>query len=1441
MTTALARLLERRRLIVACALLLALVGFISWQTMPREEDPQFPHRTGLVLTAFPGADAETVERLVVEPLEEEILEVEGVFQIESTARTGFSLLAIELEDTVYDTASVWQDVEDAIDEARREFPSGVLEPELEDDLVSQDSIILAIGGSQDPLRLADAAKKLERGLISVPGVKSVEQIADPEEQITIEYDDETARRLDIDPRELAQQLSGRARIVPGGVIHLGSRIAPLLPNTEFESVAEILDTQILLPSGSAIPLRSFARVRQGPEEPAGERMRWNGERVVGLGVVPRDGIDRVDWGRAVRDRLEELRPAIAPLTLEEVIFQPAGVELRLADLSRSLGLGILIVAAVLFAAMGVRMGTLVALVVPMVAFGAIGIFAMSGGILHQISIAALVIALGMLVDNAIVMAEAIQWRLDEGEPAASAAANSVRELALPLGSATGTTLAAFVPMALSKGNTADFTRAIPTLIMLTLVVSYLFAVMVTPVLSELFLKARSDRDHSLPRVPRVARLGVERPGWVLLGALALLVFTGLLSGLVPKQFFPAADANVVLLELEMPEGTHVEHTSEVAERLERALAARPEVTDVASFVGRATPHFYYNLLSRPNSPHRADVVALTHSLGDVAPVIAWAREWLPENLPEAEVVARQLEQGPPIAAPIELRAVGEDLGELEEAAEAVLGLLRSHPATRDVRHTMSLGAPTVQFTIDDAAAGRFGLNRADVALSLQGRTLGTPVGFLRTGADPVPILVRSSAGERFPPSQLPTLDVAHPGGPPVPLGQIAHLGVEWKPSAIQHRNGERLARVRAQVAPGHTAAAVLGELETGLAALPLPAGVRLEIGGELEESGQANTAILRAMPIGVLLLLFFLLAEFNSFRRVALVLVTVPLAATGVVPGLLISGHNFGFMALLGVIALVGIVVNNAIVLLDVIEQRREEGADIPTALNQAIDRRLRPILLTAGTTVAGLSPLAFSASSLWPPLAWSMISGLVASTILTLLVVPALYRVLFRDPKQAEEMEKAGGRGKALISAALVVVTLLAPTSTPAEARDWSLEEVVTAALERPAGAAVRAREAAIRAGASAERRAVAWPSVGTSFDWTRRDSTFALSTPLGSFTLGDRTIEAVGVEAVQPLFDPAGHLFTRPAAALEADAAGDDTRRDLDLLALEALRAYTGTLAIEATIEATQAFVDSLTLRLEEIQARVRSGRTLEADQLKIQLELESALLELDQSRRQWEVARFELGRLVGEAGPIDPEPLGEPARIDRELEVLLGEADSRADLAALRRESAAAELRAKAIGASNLPVLEARGRWSKSKGDPLRPDEVAEAALVVRWVPFAAGTRAPRRLAQEERAAALSAELAERQAALRSEVRSALATLEDAHQAIEVRRRGVELAQETRRVEAERYGAGRSTTNDLLEAEAAVRQQQTLLEIARLRVVDAEAALDLVVGRTPGLRAR
>lgn len=989
--------LGRRRLILTGVVMLSLIGLAAWFGMDRQEDPFFPYRYGNVQVAWPGAEPSEIERLVLDPLEEEIAGVEEVNEIRGTARLGFAHLIVGINQHVYDTDAVWDRIRVAVERAEKRFPDGADPPVVEDRSMETHGIVLAVTGSQDLLELLDAARELRRDLFRIPDVGRIDLLADPGEQLVIRLDDASAMAAGTDMQSLATQIAERNRVMPGGTLASGGRSLVVRPLSDFEDLEALAATPIRTQTGQMLPLSEIASVELAPREPAVERMWFNGEAAVGLGIViPENRLNAVRFGRNARALIDELRADYAPLKIREMFYQPHWVEKRLAELGRSLLLGVGVVAIVLLLVMGPRLGLVVATLLPVVTLSGLAIYAMAGGVLHQMAVAGMVIALGMLVDNAIVMVENLQWHLDRGKARAQAAVTAVAELAGPLAAATGTTLAAFTPLLLSTGDTADFTRAIPTMVMLILVVSYVYAVLVTPTVAAAVLKpGEGDSSARLERFGRrIGGQAVARP-WPVMAITALLVVGAAgISGFMQRDFFPSTDRNQLIVDLYFAEGTRLEHTALKASDLAASLEKLPRVRAVHHFAGFSGPRFYYNLVQIPQSPHLARLVVITDDDSQLPAVMDWIDRYVPERIPDAQVVAHRLGQGPPLDAPVELLLYGEDSADLARASRQVMRALRATPGARDVRHKLGDGIPTLTFSINDAEAARQGISRSDIATVLAGASFGRQISTWRAGREPVPIRLRSPEGENLPERALAGLQVPTASGP-APLDQFVQIELGLEPAVIHHRDLQRMTSVLAETTDEATYNEVIAALQPRLEELELPPGVRMEQGGSAAEADTANSALLGSLPIGVVLLIGFLLWQFNSFRLVGLVLLTVPLAAIGVVPGLILSGQPFSFTATLGVVALIGIVVNNAIVLIDVIETNRAEGLTVEQAVSGAVGRRIRPILLTTATTIVGLLPLTFTQSTLWPPLAWAIISGLLAATLLTLMVIPAAYRLI--------------------------------------------------------------------------------------------------------------------------------------------------------------------------------------------------------------------------------------------------------------------------------------------------------------------------------------------------------------------------------------------------------------------------------------------------------------
>jgi len=993
------RALARRPLIITVVTLLTLLGAASWFGMDRQEDPFFPYRYAQVLVPWPGAQPERVQRLVVEIIEDELAAVEEVREIRSTARLGFANLIIGLESDVYDTDNVWDRVRVALDQAERRIPERAGPIRLRDRSMDTHGIVLALTGDENLLALLETARSLRRDLFSVPGIGRIDILGDPGEQLRVRADPAALMAAGVTLDQLAQAIAGSNEVVPGGALSVVERNLIVQPLSDLRDLSELEALPIETASGALVRLDSIADVLLQPAEPITERIHFQGKKAVALGIViPDEGTNAVAFGDRVRERIDALRPVYAPIEIDEMFFQPRWVEKRLAELGRSLLLGVIIVAAILLLVMGWRMGLVVASLLPIVTLSGLAVYALGGGILHQMAVAGMVIALGMLVDNAIVMVENLQWHLDRGRHRTQAALAATRELAGPLAAATGTTLAAFLPLLLSVGDTADFTRGIPIMVMLILIVSYVYAVVVTPALAPALLKPESARDTTTIEKlgQRLGQLSHRRPWTIIAGTALLVLVMAAMSTLLPSDFFPSTDRNQLVVDLNFPEGTRTETTALHARALAADLAALPIVSDVHVFAGFSGPHFYYNLIERPQAPHLGRLVAITRSDADHPALMAWIERHLPDRVPEAEVVARSLGQGPPVDAPVEVRVYGPDSASLIDATAQVMAVLRTIPGARSVRHGLGQGLPTLEFQIDDAEVARHGVSREQIAGIVARATRGQRVSTWRTGREPVPVLLGHDEGEQLPHEALAGLSVTTPAGP-LPLAQFVTTELTLMPAVIEHRDLQRITYVLAETEPGATYGQIWEDLGPRLDALDLPPGVRVTPGGAAAEASSANSALFGTLPIGALVLLAFLMWQFNSLRLTGLVLLTVPMAAAGVVPGLLLTGQPFSFTAILGVVALIGIVVNNAIVLIDRIEAGNRDGLTLEQSLTAAVSRRIRPILLTTATTIAGLIPLTWTQSTLWPPMAWAIISGLSVATVLTLLLIPAAYRVTAR------------------------------------------------------------------------------------------------------------------------------------------------------------------------------------------------------------------------------------------------------------------------------------------------------------------------------------------------------------------------------------------------------------------------------------------------------------
>ena len=1049
--------------VTAVALLVVVAGGLwSWQGMSRAEDPPMIHRRAVVLTWFPGASPTRIERLITDKVEAAVQQLPELDHVASRSKTGVSLVIVDIRSTFDDMQPIWDDLRRQVAEIAPDLPDGVIGPTVDDEFGEVFGIVVTVTGEgYSYAEIETVAREVRDELLRVESVAGIEIHGAQHERIFVDYDNARLAELGLAPLQLRGILESANMIMPGGSFGTGVERIVVEPTGNFESIHDLRRTVVTLPGRSeTVYLEDLAAISRGYVDPPEGRVFTSGAPGLALAISMRDGGNVVALGEGVARELERLE-ARYPIGIEfdVVRFQPEVIDGLIRSFAGSLFQAVGIVVAVLLVVLGLRTGFVVASLVPAAIVTSLFVMARLDTGLDQISLAALIIALGMVVDNAIVMAESIIVLLDAGRRPVDAAVDAARELRIPLLSASLTTAAAFLPIFLAESTTGQYTAPLFKVVTITLLSSWVLTLTLTPLLCTRFLR-RGTRAEPLGQgfgsmeVDAFLRMSQTSAGEFYEGRLYRVYRTLLLAGLrhraaalmlaavlfgaavlaarsVPTVFFPPSDLAIFTAEYELPAGASIDRTTAVVEEIDRFIArelrvdaaARPAgpgvglaadlvggsfpaaartegITNWATFVGNGGPRFHLSYVPEPESPDYAFSILNATSRAAIADdLIPRIEAFCRDRFPDLDVTLKPLQIATPIAAPVEVRVSGPDDDALFDIAAGVEVRLRATPGARNVTDDWGPRSKKLVVAVDQLRARRAGVSSQDVAISLQTALSGLETTQYREADSVVPVMLRSTMANRVDMARLENLNVhAQATGRTVPLLQVADTEVVWEPSTVRRRNRTRTVTVAADVEPGVTPTDVVTALRPWLdeQQAQWPLGFRYEFGGEEEGSIEANRSILEKLPVGAVIILLLLVAQFNSLRRTAIILVTIPLGFIGVVVGLIVAQSHFGFMALLGNVALAGIVINNAIVLIDRIGIETQSGLDPQRAIVGAAQRRLRPILLTTATTVAGLLPLWLAGGSMWEPMAVAIIFGLIFATVLTLGIVPILYSLLF-------------------------------------------------------------------------------------------------------------------------------------------------------------------------------------------------------------------------------------------------------------------------------------------------------------------------------------------------------------------------------------------------------------------------------------------------------------
>jgi multidrug efflux pump len=1030
--------LAHRTLVLYAMLVLALFGVLSYAKLGQSEDPPFTFKVMVIRTGWPGATARQVEEQITDKIERKLQEAPNVDVIQSYSKAGESFVFFRIKDSAPARAvpDTWYEVRKKVGDIRSTLPAGITGPSFNDEFGDVYGNIYALVG--DGFSYADLKKYADRiraQLLRVPDVAKVDFFGEQEEKVFIELSNTKLATLGVDVPTIVNALATQNAIAPAGAFETPSDKIYLRTTGDFDSVEAIRETTIRA-NGRLFRLGDIARVQRGYADPPQPKMRVQGREALGIGASMVKGGDIIELGGNLDRAVERLRKDLpVGLELVQVTSQPQAVQRSVNEFVRSLAEAVLIVLAVSLVSLGFRTGIVVALTIPLV-LAATFLFMRIGDIgLHKISLGALILSLGLLVDDAIIAVEMMATKMEQGWDRLRAASFAYTSTAMPMLSGTLVTVAGFLPIATAASSTGEYTRSIFQVTAIALAVSWVAAVVFVPYLGYKLLPARAHASAKrswlrrlagrfaprlAPAAPRELPPGVDREhaiyrtafyrrlrrviGWcvahrktVLVATAALFLLSVLAFRFVPQQFFPASSRPELMVDLRLPQGSSFAATESVVKRFERTLDEEPGIESYVGYVGQGSPRFYLPLDQQLAHANFAQFVILTNGIKEREAVRARLIALFDRDYQGLRANITRLENGPPVGFPVQFRVSGEDIPTVRRYAERVAERMRENPNVSNVQFDWDEKAKVIRVEIDQEKVRLLGLSSQDLSTFLNTSLNGLNVTHYRERDKLIEVLMRGAIDERAKLSYLQDLALPTRSGKSVPLSQIATISYGFEDGIVWRRNRLPTVTVRANVYGKVQAPVVAAQIEPTLAAIKasLPPGYSLETGGAVEDSARGQKSVAAGVPLFLLVVLTVLIVQLQSFARVAMVLLTAPLGLIGVTAFMLLFNQPFGFVAMLGTIALSGMIMRNSVILVDQIDQDIRTGHAPWEAVVEATVRRFRPIVLTAAAAVLAMIPL--TRSAFFGPMAVAIMGGLLVATALTVLFLPALYAAWFR------------------------------------------------------------------------------------------------------------------------------------------------------------------------------------------------------------------------------------------------------------------------------------------------------------------------------------------------------------------------------------------------------------------------------------------------------------
>lgn len=1012
--------LRNRQIVLFLMILLALVGALSYTKLGQSEDPPFTFKAMVIRTLWPGASAEEVSRQVTERIEKKLMETGEYEKIVSFSRPGESQVTFMARDSMHsaDIPELWYQIRKKVADIRHTLPPGIQGPFFNDEFGTTFGNIYALTGQGfDYAVLKDYADRVQIQLQRVKDVGKVELLGLQDEKIWIELSNTKLSTLGLPLAAVQQALEEQNAVSTAGFFETPSERLQLRVTGRFDSVEQIEQFPIRV-GERTFRIGDVAQVHRGFNDPPAPRMRFMGEDAIGLAVSMKPGGDILVLGKALEAEFARISTNLpAGMELRKVSDQPAAVKTGVGEFVQVLVEALAIVLLVSFFSLGMRTGLVVALAIPLVLAMTFATMYYLGIGLHKISLGALVLALGLLVDDAIIAVEMMAIKMEQGFDRLKAASYAWTSTAFPMLTGTLITAAGFLPIATAQSGTGEYTRSIFQVVTIALLASWIAAVVFVPYLGERLLpdlarlhakKHGTTNGETDPygtpfyqRVRRVVSWCVSRRKTVIVLTIALFVGSVMSFRFVEQQFFPASGRLELMVDLKLAEGVSLSNTAEQVKRLEAMLKKREGIDSYVAYVGTGSPRFYLPLDQQLPAASFAQFVVLAKTIEDREALRTWLIETLNEQFPDLRSRVTRLENGPPVGYPVQFRVTGEHIEEVRALARKVAARVRENPHVANVHLDWEEPSKVVYLNIDQDRARALGVSTAALSRFLQSSLTGSSVSQYREDNELIEILLRGTQEERTQLEHLSSLSVPTDNGRSIALSQVATLEYGFEEGIIWHRNRLPTVTVRADIygkdQPATLVKQILPTLEPVRA--ELPDGYLLEVGGTVEDSTRGQNSVNAGVPLFVVVVLTLLMLQLRSFSRTAMVFLTAPLGLIGVVLFLMVFRQPFGFVAMLGTIALSGMIMRNSVILVDQIEQDIAAGLGRWQAIIEATVRRFRPIVLTALAAVLAMIPL--SRSVFFGPMAVAIMGGLIVATALTLLFLPALYAAWFRVRKE--------------------------------------------------------------------------------------------------------------------------------------------------------------------------------------------------------------------------------------------------------------------------------------------------------------------------------------------------------------------------------------------------------------------------------------------------------